>query len=136
MTIKVCTYSELHAYAFFDVQSYDNEDAIYTYRSGNEIASLFSDFRITSTPMKLHNSNGTNKLKSSANCTRSSFVCFFRYNQLLIAGPFTKVKSVFTILNIFNEVCLPFYIQSCLILMDSTVMTKSKLKLLGKDISE
>jgi hypothetical protein len=27
---------------------------------------------------------------------------------LLIAGPFTKVESDFTILNTFNEVCLPF----------------------------
>ena len=26
----------------------------------------------------------------------------------MIAGPFTKVKSDFTILNIFNEVCLSF----------------------------
>ena len=33
---------------------------------------------------------------------------FLRYNKLLVAGPFTKVKSDFTILNIFNEVCLPF----------------------------
>ena len=31
---------------------------------------------------------------------------------------------------------MPFYIQSCLIVMDSIVMTQSKLNSLGKDISE